>query len=504
MEIEIAPYAPRSVLETLPCSLPLSQFDPPLDAETVAAPFISALDCLSIDVLSPQSIWRDTFALTGSLRTIYSPKSIAKAWSEICAHRQVRDFSLIPGSAKVMRLDKDTGWINVSIQFRTGMPPSSKCSGFLSLFLDESGKWKIWLIRTILEQLEDSGDVDELLTPDEHSHRTPDGVDDFLTTSNKTKGDDQTTSAHKFDCIIIGAGQAGLGSAGRLQALGISYVVLERHAHIGDNWMKRYDSARLHTSREYNHLPFNRTFPLPYQEYLTKYDLAKGYKDWIHKFGIDKNIWFSTALVSGTWDNTQKLWALQINRSGKTETVLSHHVIMAAGGGGQLPIMPVYAGQEDFQGTVLHSAEYRSATPWKGKSGIVVGTANTAHDVVDDMVEAGLSTTTMVQRTRTYVMPCEYFKAISDRSYNANVSTVDADREGYSMPYAVTRLLSQKALHGMASKEPERFDALERAGFRCERYGDIMYHILEKLGGHYVDVGCSEKISKGLVCASPA
>jgi cation diffusion facilitator CzcD-associated flavoprotein CzcO len=129
----------------------------------------------------------------------------------------------------------------------------------------------------------------------------------------------------------------------------------------------------------------------------------------------------------------------------------------------------------------MHSANYKSAGSWKGKQGIVIGTANTAHDVAEDMVEAELSSITMVQRTRTYVLPGEYFKVVSDRTYNETMPTVDADRESYTMPYAVTRLLSRKGMHAMAAKQPERFDALEKVGFKVERYGDIMWHICERM-----------------------
>jgi thioredoxin reductase len=503
MDVDVAPYAPRSILETLPCGLPVSRFDvTSLDFDAIATPLVRSLQHIDLADLSDEPIWRDAFALTGTLRTFYSAHSIANAWSHTCASRQAGDFSLVLGSAKPTRLDKDIGWVNVSFKFRNGATPAATCSGFLSLVLDESGKWKIWMIRTTLEQLEGCDDVDKLMPIDKLSQTTLDGVDGSHTAFNGTNGINHLPSSRPIDCVVVGAGQAGLGTAGRLQALGISYVVLEKHAQIGDNWMTRYDSARLHTAREYNHLPFDRTFPLPYQEFLTKYDLAKGYNDWVHKFGIERNIWFTTVLHTGSWDESEKLWTLRINHTGSEETITCRHVIMAVGAGGQDPIMPTYPGRADFQGTVLHSADYQSADPWKGKAGIIIGTANTAHDVAEDMVEAGLSNVTMVQRTRTYVLPCEYFKAISDRSYNANVATVDADREGYSMPYAVTRLLSHKALHAMARNQPERFDALERAGFKCERYGDIMWHILEKLGGHYMDVGCSERIAKGLVSPS--
>jgi hypothetical protein len=51
----------------------------------------------------------------------------------------------------------------------------------------------------------------------------------------------------------------------------------------------------------------------------------------------------------------------------------------------------------------------------------------------------------------------------------------------------------------MASTEPERFDALEQVGFKVIRYGDIVYQLYEKFGGHYMDVGASAKIANGQV-----
>ena len=56
-----------------------------------------------------------------------------------------------------------------------------------------------------------------------------------------------------------------------------------------------------------------------------------------------------------------------------------------------------------------------------------------------------------------------------------------------------------RVLNGMAKAEPERFDALEKAGFKCIRYGDIVYQVFDRFGGHYMDVGASAKIANGLV-----
>ena len=67
---------------------------------------------------------------------------------------------------------------------------------------------------------------------------------------------------------------------------------------------------------------------------------------------------------------------------------------------------------------------------------------------------------------------------------------------------AVGRLLAHAGLHGRARQEPERYDGLEKAGFKLERDGEIMHNLFERYGGHYMDVGASAKIAKGLVFRS--
>ena len=84
-------------------------------------------------------------------------------------------------------------------------------------------------------------------------------------------------------------------------------------------------------------------------------------------------------------------------------------------------------------------------------------------------------------------------------SWNADIPTEVADQMMLTVPIAVSRLISMLVLHGMAKAEPERFDALEKAGFKVIRYGDIIYQVFDRFGGHYMDVGASAKIAKGLV-----
>jgi cation diffusion facilitator CzcD-associated flavoprotein CzcO len=68
-----------------------------------------------------------------------------------------------------------------------------------------------------------------------------------------------------------------------------------------------------------------------------------------------------------------------------------------------MPVMPEYPRRNTFEGIILHSSTYTDAKEWKGKRGVVIGTANTGHDVAEDMVAAELSEVTMVQRSKTCV-----------------------------------------------------------------------------------------------------
>lgn len=64
---------------------------------------------------------------------------------------------------------------------------------------------------------------------------------------------------------------------------------------------------------------------------------------------------------------------------------------------------------------------------------------------------------------------------------------------------AVARLMFSQMLHGHARQNPEINDALEKAGFKVDRFGDLIHSLAHRFGGYYMDVGVSAKIGKGLV-----
>ncbi|KAF2796703.1 FAD/NAD(P)-binding domain-containing protein [Melanomma pulvis-pyrius CBS 109.77] len=481
-------------LPELPVTLPTTVIPEYLDLEAIANHFESLLEVLSPAHFVQNAIWRDHFALTGSMRTFYGADSITSAWKDVCQTHYPSSFA-VRGKPHLVRIANHS-WVELGFTFETNGTPGLTCSGFLSVIPNEEGTWNIWMLKTILEGIKGSPSCDELL-PMKTGMKT--GIDDGVNGTNGANGVNGTHSpvGIDFDCVVVGAGQSGLGVGGRLKAMGVSYVILDNHAEVGDNWKTRYDSTKLHTIREFAHLPFDRTFPDTYGEWLTKDEMAQGYKTWATKYDI--NVWLSTSLQSGSFDEAADIWTLNLLRSGEAQTITCSSVVFAVGGGCQFPVTPTYENKHIFKGITLHSADYKSSKDWTGKHGVVVGTANTAHDVAEDMVAAGLASVTMVQRNKTFVIPIDHYKGTHDRAYNANMPTETGDRIFFTNPIAVGRLLGLLNLHGKIRNDPKRFDDLERAGFKLDRFGDLMYCMYERFGGHYMDVGGSGKIARGQI-----
>ncbi|RAK97273.1 flavin-containing monooxygenase [Aspergillus ibericus CBS 121593] len=466
---------PQGILPTLPCSLPKCHLPEDIDAAAVARKFTTPLNPLSLDHFTSDALWRDSVALTGTLRTFYSAATVTEAWNGRCLAREAQGFQLAPEAARAVRPAPCLGWIEVPFTFETEAVPAATCSGFLSLVPDGNGGWKIWLLRTILEEFRDQPSVDEL-EPNTHTAHQP-----FHDGAN-------------YECVVVGCGQSGLSVAGRLQALGVSYLVVDKAPRVGDSWLQRYESMKLHSHRDAAQLPFGPTFSDEYPDLMNRQELARGYQDWAKRYSI--NISFSTELVSGTWDEDHHKWTLQLRQQqGEQATTISvtcSHVVMAVGAGGHEPVRPTYPGEDIFQGDILHTAQYKSPRQWQDKHAVIIGSANSAHDAAADMVGTGMASITMVQRSRTCIIPVEYMPKTRKGSKLA-------DRQQLSTPHAVSRLVSILSIRAQIAQNPERFDALERAGFRVDRDGEVVAHVTERYGGHYMDVGNCANIAKGMV-----
>lgn len=208
-----------SRLATLPVSLPPTSLPEGIDVETLSKQFQTTLEKLipPSNFLS-DAVWWDNFALTGSLRTFYRADAASTAWNETTTALKDHSFSYLPQFTREWRLPDGSCWLEIYFEFETSPQPQLLCTVGLSIVhvapdtSSNSGSWKIWVIKSVLDQLKNAPHVD-ILQLEEVRNMT--GVNPA-----------SAPEMQSVDCVIVGGGQAGLNTAGRCEALGITYLGL--------------------------------------------------------------------------------------------------------------------------------------------------------------------------------------------------------------------------------------------------------------------------------------
>ena len=81
--------------------------------------------------------------------------------------------------------------------------------------------------------------------------------------------------------------------------------------------------------------------------------------------------------------------------------------------------------------------------------------------------------------------------------YNLNVSPEAADRAEETNPLKISRECVRINFDAAKEAEKERFDALERVGFRVAREANLNDLLVLRGGTYYIDVGTSARIARG-------
>lgn len=485
---------------------PLPSCTVPEDADhaSIAGHAVKQLNTLDASVLTDDAMWRDSIALTGTHRTFSGSRTVELAWGELFPANRPLGFELVTGSSTVIRMGPSLAWIEAHFAF--SLQPENKrqkdCSGIVKV-IQVGDEWKIWIVTTLLEEIEGYGPSDKMepLSP-EQSEKERAAVS-------------MSSGREEFDVVVIGGGQCGLAVASRLKNLAISHVVLDGKAEVGDSWYSRYKSFVLHTSKYHSDMPYGGVFGPEHPYFLTSKHLSDGLKLFVERWGL--NVWMKSLVKKASWDKTKEEWTVEFEYLGKQSNgthqngdkqsnstcpvhqLRARHVVFAMGSGGQMPNYPDIPNRHLFQGETLHSVNYATAHAWTGKRGVIIGTANTAHDVSVDMVEAGLESVTLIQRNPTPIFPVSFYHHFYDPLYNEHSNVALVDRTQEEQPLPITHKLVLAGVKPLAAQLSDYYDAFEANGFRVVREIDLIHVLFERFGSHYYDVGASAKIFDGSV-----
>lgn len=198
----------------------------------------------------------------------------------------------------------------------------------------------------------------------------------------------------KIKTLIIGAGPAGLATAGCLRTKGETFEMIEQTDKIAWSWTNHYDRLLLHTVKQLSHLP-HLPFPESYPTYVPRLDLVKYYNDYAKHFGIEPH--FNTKATSV--QKKENEWTV-ITNTGKTFE--AEHVVIATGVN-RVPNAPKWEGQAEFKGQIVHSRDYKNMKPFKGQKVLVIGMGNTGAELALDLAENDIETYLSVRSPITIV-----------------------------------------------------------------------------------------------------
>ena len=191
------------------------------------------------------------------------------------------------------------------------------------------------------------------------------------------------TAKTKTKVAIIGAGPAGLAAARALKLSGIDYIQYEKHSAVGGIWdidspgTPMYESAHFISSRAKSGF-YSHPMGARVAEYPTKENVLEYLKEFATEKGLMNRIHFNTPVLNVS--RKDQGWVVESQIDSKW---FSH--VICANGTTWTPSRPNIPGH--FEGTLLHSVDYKNSDLLKGKRVLVVGAGNSACDIACDAAQ---------------------------------------------------------------------------------------------------------------------
>ncbi|OUS94987.1 NAD(P)/FAD-dependent oxidoreductase [Rhodococcus sp. NCIMB 12038] len=448
-------------------------------------------------LLSADPWWRDIYALSWDLVALHGADDIVDALTS----------ALEDTGFGGLRLDEswpvsfNGAYIEAIYHFETRV---STGRGVVRLVQEDDGAWRSWVVSTSLEALRDFPapvvSIDDA-AKDEHNSPSVPGARRSL---DEVRAERSEYRSADPSVLIIGAGHSGLFLAARLGQLGVSTLLVDRHARAGDNWRLRYNGLLLHDTKwatQFPYLPYPSTWPL----FTPKEKLA----DWMESYVtlMDLDLWTSTNVHSAAYDEAQGHWTVELDHGGERRTLHPQHLVFATGRE-TIAHQPVVEGMEKFTGTVVHSSTHLGGEALRGKKVVVVGAGASAHDIAQDAYEHEAASITMVQRSPVLVFSQRHgLKNIFGTYYGENgPESSTADLLASANPLALSTGLAPVVTRRIAELDAEMLAGLEAAGFRTTLGpGDAGQTYLTTRGGGavYIDKGNCALIINGEIRIQP-
>ncbi len=211
-----------------------------------------------------------------------------------------------------------------------------------------------------------------------------------------------TTDPDNLDVIVVGAGLSGIGAACLMaeKRPDDRFAVLEAREAMGGTWdYFRYPGIRSDSDMH--------TLGYSFRPWLGEKAITDGpsintyIRETAAAYGVDECIRYRHRVAAADWDGAR--WQLTVETPEGTQRLSARFLMICTGyydyAGGHAP---VFAGQEDFAGPIIHPQHWPEDLDWTGKRVAVIGSGATAVTLVPELAKTAAHVT-QIQRTPTYV-----------------------------------------------------------------------------------------------------
>ncbi|KAK0615600.1 putative dimethylaniline monooxygenase [Bombardia bombarda] len=186
---------------------------------------------------------------------------------------------------------------------------------------------------------------------------------------------------------VVGTGPSGLSMLKTLREDGFSVTAYERRDRVGGLWA--YSDNPAYTTT----LPGNKftcgfsDYPIPdkYPTYMQPHEFQEFMQGYAEKFDLLKDIVFGASAKQARRNKDDSAWLLDIERNGSVETVEFDKIALCNGYQTKANV-PAFEGQEMFEGTIMHSQQFRDPSQFTSKNVVVVGLSSTSGDIIPTLM----------------------------------------------------------------------------------------------------------------------
>lgn len=209
--------------------------------------------------------------------------------------------------------------------------------------------------------------------------------------------------------LVVGAGFSGIGMAVRLQELGIPYLVVDKQPRIGGTWERnQFPEARVDTTSYVYQFSFVEKYP--WKEHYASQEEVRQYLEYVaSSYGVTPHIRLETELVEGRFNAETSMWELVLRDKTGAEWKETANFVVSGSGLFSTPKIPAFPGLEEFEGPIVHSAQWDPGFDPTGKRVAIAGNGSTGVQILPWLANKA-DHVTVFQRTPQWISPLEKYK----------------------------------------------------------------------------------------------